>query len=120
MEDHRLERRPAKPGQERRDLEEAMIAICDLAFQFPHSDFRLSVPSLRIGRAERLAIIGPSGSGKTTLLHLIAGILSPTRGTIRVQDREMSTLGDAARRAFRIAHIGLVFQSFELVSYLDV
>ena len=97
-----------------------MIAISDLEFQFPHSDFRMAVPSLKIARAERLAIIGPSGSGKTTLLHLIAGILSPTRGTIRVQDREMSALGDAARRAFRIAHIGLVFQSFELVSYLDV
>ena len=96
-----------------------MIAISDLEFQFPHSDFRL-VPSLKIAQRERVAIIGPSGSGKTTLLHLIAGILSPTRGTIRVQDRELSALGDAARRAFRIAHIGLVFQSFELVSYLDV
>jgi ABC-type lipoprotein export system ATPase subunit len=97
-----------------------VIAISDLEFQFPHSDFRIAVPSLEIARAERLAIIGPSGSGKTTLLHLIAGILSPTRGTIRVQDREMSALSDSARRAFRIAHIGLVFQSFELVSYLDV
>src|SRR5208283_3151990 len=66
------------------------------------------------------AIIGPSGSGKTTLLHLIAGILSPARGMIRVQNREINSLGDAARRAFRAAQIGLVFQSFELVSYLDV
>ena len=97
-----------------------MIAICDLAFQFPHSDFRLSVSSLQIGRAERVAIIGPSGSGKTTLLHLISGILSPSQGVVRVQDREMNALGDAARRAFRVAQIGLVFQSFELVSYLDV
>jgi ABC-type lipoprotein export system ATPase subunit len=38
---------------------------------------------------------------------------------VRVQDREMNALGDAARRAFRVAQIGLVFQSFELVSYLD-
>src|ERR1039457_3576725 len=120
MEDHRHERRPAKPGQERRGLEEVMIAICDLAFQFPHSDFRLSVSSLQIGRAERVAIIGPSGSGKTTLLHLISGILSPSQGVVRVQDREMNALSDAALRAFRVARIGLVFQSFELVSYLDV
>jgi ABC-type lipoprotein export system ATPase subunit len=97
-----------------------MIAISDLEFHFPHSDFRLAIPSLRVAGAERLAIIGPSGSGKTTLLHLISGILSPARGTIRVRDLTINTLGDAARRAFRVAHIGLVFQSFELVSYLDV
>jgi len=97
-----------------------MIAIAGLQFQFPHSDFRLAVPSLQIARAERVAIIGPSGSGKTTLLHLLAGILSPARGTIRVQDREIHALGDAARRAFRVAQIGLVFQSFELVGYLEV
>jgi ABC-type lipoprotein export system ATPase subunit len=97
-----------------------VIAISDLAFHFPHSDFRLAVASLKIASAERVAIIGPSGSGKTTLLHLISGILSPAQGTIRVQERELNTLGDAARRAFRVAQIGLVFQSFELVSYLDV
>jgi putative ABC transport system ATP-binding protein len=67
-----------------------------------------------------VAIVGPSGSGKTTLLHLLAGILVPTRGTIRVQGQPISTLSDGARRALRVAHIGLVFQSFELVSYLDV
>jgi ABC-type lipoprotein export system ATPase subunit len=97
-----------------------VITVSDLAFRFPHSDFHLAVPSLNIARAERVALIGPSGSGKTTLLHLIAGILSPSRGAIRVQDRELNALGDTARRAFRIARIGLVFQSFELVSYLDV
>jgi ABC-type lipoprotein export system ATPase subunit len=120
MEDHSHERRPAKPGQKRRGVEEAMIAICDLAFQFPHSDFQIAVPSLKIAKAERVAIIGPSGSGKTTLLHLISGILSPSQGIIRVQGLELNALGDAARRAFRVAQIGLIFQSFELVSYLDV
>ncbi len=97
-----------------------MIAISNLEFQFSHSDFRLGVPSLKIAKAERVAIIGPSGSGKTTLLQLVAGILSPARGTICVQNREINSLGDAARRAFRVAQIGLVFQNFELVSYLNV
>jgi ABC-type lipoprotein export system ATPase subunit len=97
-----------------------MIAISDLQFQFPHSDFRLAVPSLNIAATGRAAIVGPSGSGKTTLLHLISGILPPSRGTIRVQDRDINALGEAARRAFRVARIGLIFQNFELVSYLDV
>ena len=97
-----------------------MIAISNLEFQFPHSDFRLAVSALDVADGERVAIVGPSGSGKTTLLHLLAGILVPVHGTIRVQDRTVSTLGDAARRALRVAYIGLVFQSFELVSYLDV
>ena len=97
-----------------------MITISDLEFQFPQSDFRLAVPSLKIAVAERVAIVGPSGSGKTTLLNLICGILSPSRGTIRVGGREMNALGDAARRAFRVAQIGLAFQDFELVGYLDV
>ena len=97
-----------------------MITIAHLEFQFPHSDFRLAVPSLQVARAEHVAIIGPSGSGKTTLLYLIAGILSPAHGTIRVQDRDLAALGDAALRAFRITRIGLVFQAFELISYLDV
>jgi ABC-type lipoprotein export system ATPase subunit len=97
-----------------------VIIISDLEFQFAHSDFRLAVPSLKIAPLERVAIIGPSGSGKTTLLHLIAGILPPSRGTIRIRDREITTLPDAALRAFRVARIGLVFQSFELLSYLDV
>jgi len=96
-----------------------MIAISDLEFRFPGSDFRLAVPSLSITAGERVAIAGPSGSGKTTLLHLIAGILSPERGTIRVRDHALHSLGDAARRAFRVAHIGLVFQNFELIHYLD-
>jgi putative ABC transport system ATP-binding protein len=120
MENCSHERWSAESGKKCCDLEEAVIAISDLAFHFPHSDFCLAVPSLRIANAERVAIIGPSGSGKTTLLHLISGILLPSRGTIRVQDRELNGLSDAALRAFRVARIGLVFQSFELVSYLDV
>ena len=97
-----------------------MIAISDLEFHFPRSDFRLAIPSLKIAAGERVAIVGPSGSGKTTLLHLISGILPPSRGTIYVKDRDLNSLGEPARRAFRVAHIGMIFQNFELVSYLNV
>jgi len=97
-----------------------MIEINDLLFQYDNADFRLSVGELSIERGTRTAIFGPSGSGKTTLLYLIAGILVPQRGNVRVADVDLSGLGDAARRNFRISRIGLVFQDFELVEYLSV
>ena len=97
-----------------------MIAIKDLLFQYGNTDFRLRLGELSIEPGTRTALVGPSGSGKTTLLHLIAGILVPQRGSIRVADVDLPRLSDAARRNFRISRIGLVFQDFELVEYLNV
>jgi putative ABC transport system ATP-binding protein len=67
-----------------------------------------------------MAVIGPSGSGKTTLLNLIAGIIVPSNGAIRVGDVKVDALSDAGRRDFRISSIGFVFQDFELLDYLTV
>jgi putative ABC transport system ATP-binding protein len=77
------------------------------------------VPALELAAGQRAAVVGPSGCGKTTLLHLLAGILTPAAGSIRVNGVAVHALRDAARRAFRVAQVGLVFQSFELVAYLD-
>ncbi|MCA9124568.1 MAG: ABC transporter ATP-binding protein [Planctomycetales bacterium] len=65
-------------------------------------------------------MIAPSGSGKTTLLNLIAGILCVRRGRVSVNNVVISSLSDAARRAFRLQNIGLVFQEFELIEHLTV
>jgi len=97
-----------------------MITVERLVFQYPHSTFTLRVPALSVADGEKVALVGPSGSGKTTLLHLIAGILVPDEGAIRVGDAQPPQLSDAARRAFRIAGLGLVFQDFQLIEYLDV
>ncbi|MFW2404510.1 MAG: ABC transporter ATP-binding protein [Gammaproteobacteria bacterium] len=97
-----------------------MIQIDDLTFRYRDGEFRLRVPSLEVPRGQSLAIVGPSGSGKTTLLNLIAGILEPAAGKISVGDTEVTGLQDAARRDFRIRHMGLVFQEFELLDYLPV
>lgn len=97
-----------------------MIRIGDLDFTYARGSFRLLVPELRIRAQEQVAIIGPSGSGKTTLLNLIAGIAVPESGTVRVGEHEVSGLHDAARRDFRIRHIGFVFQDFELVEFLSI
>ena len=83
-------------------------------------EFALYVPDLAVEIGEKVAIIGPSGSGKTTLLNLIAGIRTPQAGNVVTQGTEIGSLDDAARRDFRIRHIGLVFQEFELLEYLSV
>ena len=80
-----------------------MISISNLRFCYPHSEFRLTVPEFAIASGEKIAVVGPSGSGKTTLLNLLAGILTPNHGRVRVGAFDVSDLGDAGRRDFRIS-----------------
>ena len=97
-----------------------MIAINDLEFSYPTGNFFLQIPRFSVEKHEKIAVIGPSGTGKTTLLNLIAGIITPNQGQIRVNDTPVGQLNDARRRKFRITHIGFVFQDFELLDYLNV
>lgn len=85
---------------------------------FPHRF--LAIPDLTIHAGEKIALIGRSGAGKTSLLALISGSLVPQRGTVFIDDVPLSNLSESARREFRIAQIGWVFQDFELVDYLSV
>jgi putative ABC transport system ATP-binding protein len=95
-----------------------MIHCDDIVFGYPRSGFRLTVPSLVVGAGEKVAIVGPSGSGKTTLLDLIAGVRTPDGGRVVVGETAVSELSDAKRRAFRLANVGFVFQTFELFGHL--
>ncbi|MEZ6060878.1 MAG: ABC transporter ATP-binding protein [Planctomycetaceae bacterium] len=97
-----------------------MIRIDDLRFQYPHSSFALHVPELQIETGRAVAIVGPSGSGKTTLLNLMAGIRPADSGCLRVGETDVTGLTEGGRRAFRLRHVGLVFQDFELIEYLSV
>jgi putative ABC transport system ATP-binding protein len=80
----------------------------------------LTIDALAFTRGERVFIAGPSGCGKSTLLALVAGVLTPTRGTVRVLGQDLGTLSGAARDRFRGAHCGIVFQQFNLLPYLSV
>ena len=97
-----------------------MISISDLRFRYSQGGFALHVPELEVESGERVAVIGPSGSGKTTLLNLIAGIRLPQSGRVVTKQVDISDLADGERRDFRIRNIGLVFQEFELLEYLNV
>lgn len=93
--------------------------VREAGFSYGDEGFRLFVPKFDLSSGERVALIGPSGSGKTTFLHLLAGILVPREGLVRVGEKELSRLDDFTRRAFRISNLGLVFQDFRLIEYLN-
>ena len=78
-----------------------VTAIDDISFEIP--------------KGEKIAILGRSGSGKSTLLNLIAGLDTPSKGTLSVNDREPATLDSDGKADFRLREIGVVFQSFQLV-----
>lgn len=95
------------------------VQIDDLSFRYEGDRFELAIDTLSIDAAQPTAIIGPSGCGKTTLLRLIAGILRPYHGTVSVLGENISSMADEQTRAFRLLNIGLVFQEFELLEYLN-
>jgi putative ABC transport system ATP-binding protein len=65
------------------------------------------------------AVMGPSGSGKSTLMHILAGLDKPTRGSVSVSGKEITTLGDSDLTKLRREHIGFVFQFFNLLPMLS-
>ena len=74
--------------------------------------------SLTVSAGEFTAIVGPSGSGKTTLLNLIGGLDTPTSGSLHVDGKDISLLKEKVMTAFRMHHIGFVFQAYNLIPVL--
>lgn len=75
--------------------------------------------SIEISSGEIVGIAGPSGSGKSTLLHLLAGLESPTSGTIQFEGTELNSLSDRRRTRHRLNNVGIVFQRFHLLPSLS-
>jgi len=97
-----------------------VIRLRNVNFKYGREGFSFSSGDLHIGQGENAVVIGPSGSGKTTLLNLVAGVLVPDSGSVEVAGVSVSEFSDAKRRAFRIQHIGFIFQDFALIEYLNV
>jgi len=76
--------------------------------------------SLEISSGDFVAIMGPSGSGKSTLMHLVGGLDQPTEGTIEVGTYALHTMNETALAKFRRAHIGVIFQFFNLIDNLSI
>jgi putative ABC transport system ATP-binding protein len=75
--------------------------------------------SLEIHKGDYLAIMGPSGSGKSTLMNLIGCLDTPSSGSYRLKDREISALGDDELARIRNQEIGFIFQTFNLLPRAD-
>ena len=74
--------------------------------------------SIDVEAGELVAVMGPSGSGKSTLMHILAGLDTPTAGTVSIAGTEITTLSDGKLTRLRRAHIGFVFQFFNLLPML--
>lgn len=97
-----------------------VIDVNGLEFGYAAGGFELAVPALRVAAGESVALAGPSGCGKTTLVYLLAGILEARSGAVGVAGLDMAAIDAADRQDLRALRIGLVFQEFELLEYLDV
>lgn len=95
------------------------VDIADLRFSYGHRAV-VDVARCHLAGGESMAVIGASGCGKTTFLHLLAGLIRPDAGVIRILGKDLSTLHGARLDRFRGRHIGVVFQRFHLLPALSV
>lgn len=80
----------------------------------------LKITDFSAERGELIAIIGPSGSGKSTLLTIIGGLLTPTSGSVIINDEKLDELKEKARSKIRLKEIGFILQTANLVPFLTV
>jgi putative ABC transport system ATP-binding protein len=102
-------------------MSDVVIETRNLSKEFIRDEFpvvALQDASIQIHQGDFVALMGPSGSGKSTLLHLIAAMDRPSNGSIRVLGEDLRSLSDSAIARWRNAHIGFIFQSFNLLPVL--
>jgi lipoprotein-releasing system ATP-binding protein len=95
-----------------------MIHLRDVVKSYrrgPEAVLACAVDRLDVERGEQVALVGRSGTGKTTLLHILAGILRPDEGEVEVVGARVDRMGEAARDRHRGRHIGMVYQTFNLL-----
>jgi putative ABC transport system ATP-binding protein len=96
------------------------LLIQRLVYRWPGEErSTLGIGTLSLASGESLFLYGPSGCGKSTLLSAIAGVVDVPKGAIHVADQDLGALRGGARDRFRVDHIGMIFQVFNLVPWLS-
>ena len=95
--------------------EPPVLEVKNLAFRYDAGDWKLRVDSLVLAKGDQLLLRAGSGRGKSTLLSLIAGLMEPTSGSVKILGQSVHGLSGAARDRFRGKHIGMIFQTFNLL-----
>jgi len=98
----------------------AVLQISRLVYRWPLAGRdTLRIDDMSLDAGQRLFLYGPSGCGKSTLLSAIAGVVAVPDGTVLVAGTDIGGLRGGARDLFRVDHIGLIFQVFNLVPWLS-
>lgn len=98
-----------------------VLEVQSLRFTYPGAiEPTIDIPSMKVPAGQTVFLFGPSGSGKTTFLELLSGVLIAQQGTVTVSGTSLGSLSPAERDRFRAEHMGYIFQSFNLLPYLDV
>lgn len=95
------------------------LSITGLRFRFPDAPrdaaWTVDVSRLELAPGEQMLLTGGSGRGKSTLLQLIAGLIEPSEGDVRIAGQSVAALQGHARDQFRGRHVGMIFQTFNLL-----
>jgi len=107
----------SQPGAGSAGAAPPALSVRDLSFTYRSADgtFTLKLPRLELARGQQVLLTGPSGSGKSTLLALVAGLLESAAGSVAINGTSIQALRGPARDAFRGRHIGMIFQTFNLL-----
>lgn len=95
-------------------MPEPALRVHDLRFRYD-AGWTLELPDLELAPGEQILLTGGSGSGKSTLLQLIAGLIDPASGSVGIAGTNIHDLRGAARDRFRGRHVGMIFQTFNLL-----
>ncbi len=100
-----------------------MITVKNLSKEFvrgKHKFYAVEDVSFEISTGELAAIMGPSGSGKSTLFHMLTGVLKPTKGSIKILDKEIEKLSETKLSYLRGSELGYIMQGQNLLQNLTV
>lgn len=98
-----------------------LVEVKNLKFTYPEAkNPAIEIKTLTVESGEKVLLLGPSGSGKSTLLDLLSGVLASDQGTIAILGEELSKKSMRDRDQFRAKNIGVIFQQFNLIPYLNV